>query len=487
MEKPNRKVLAAILYADFLAFGERALHEVEPRNKLVLEDYILLTAQMLESVGNRKTRRLIINMPPRHLKSLLVSVFLPAWLLGREPHLKLIIVSHQTDLSQHFSRLIRQIISASWYREAFPGTQLSDNRNTVADFETTRGGGVRASSIKAGITGRGADIIIVDDPLDAKDAVSEVERSNVNEFFYTALNSRLDDPKTGVIIVVAQRLHENDLPGQLLKAGGWEHLCLPFIAPEDVDYHIGSRIWHRRKDDVLSPVRFGPDEIAACRREQRPHIFATQWQQNPTAAFGSLVEETDFPIYPERPRGYSRCIMSWDPALKATPQSSHSACVIVLEASERLFVVEVWRGQLDFVPLCSVAKHLIKTWGPTHILVEGTALGPALASELRRIGCNVIEVGHRGKSKVERLENNLDRLKARHVILCGGPWVPIFLDEMVRFPYGGDDQVDALTQLLTWVRENPAPTLKQLVTNPTRQFLTSGRNPQRDPGARRWR
>lgn len=339
---------------------------------------------------------------------------------------------------------------------------------------------MRASSIKAGVTGHGTDIIIVDDPLDAKDATSEAERLNVITFFNNALSSRIDDPKTGAIIVVAQRLHEKDLSGHLLQTGDWEHLCLPFIAPADVNYQIGNRTWHRKKDDVLSPIRFGPTEITATRKHQLPHVFATQWQQQPTAVSAGWVEDADFPKSPDRPLRFSRCIMSWDPALKGGPQSNYSACVIAREVSEKIFIVEVWRGREDFENLCSVASRLIDTWRPTHILIEDTALGPALGGHLSRVGRNVIQVGTKGKSKEERFQNNLDRFKARHVILCGRPWIPCFLDEMVRFPFGENDQVDALTQLLSWTRENPAPPAKEFVTNPSRNSLVRQRNPQRD-------
>jgi phage terminase large subunit-like protein len=152
--------------------------------------------------------------------------------------------------------------------------------------------------------------------------------------------------------------------------------------------------------------------------------------------------------------------------------------------------MEVWRGREEFTNLCMVAQRLIDIWKPTHVLIEDTALGPALRENLARLGQNVIPVGTKGKSKAERFQNNLDRFKSHHVILCGGgPWVTSFLDEMVRFPFGDSDQVDALTQLLTWTRENPAK-IKEIATNPGRsqQAFARTRNPMRDPRSiNRWR
>jgi predicted phage terminase large subunit-like protein len=481
MERANRKVLSVVLREDFVAFAERAFREVEPRGKLQLENYVLLVGQMLTSVADRSVRRLIVNLPPRHLKSFLVSVFFPCWILLRDPRTKIMIVCHHVTLAEHFCRLIRQIMRSDWYQAAFPGARISDDRNTASECVTTAGGGVRALSMRSGVTGSGADIIIVDDPLDAKDAASETERSTVNKAFDEALISRIDDPRTGAIIVVGQRLHPRDLSGGLLEKGGWQHLCLPFIALEDVEYKMANGIWRRNKDEVLSPARFGPKEVAAVRREQPPHVFATQWQQQPTAISSGWVSEADFPKSPTAPHQCSRCIMSWDPALKDGLQSNYSACVIARELHDRIFIVDVWRGRVDFERLCLAARRLIERWKPTHILVEDSALGPALDGTLKRCGQNSILRSTRGKSKEDRLQNNLDRIKAHHVVLCAGTWNACFLDELIRFPFGDDDQVDALTQALTFIRENPPPPPKEFATNPGRAGLVSRRNPQRDP------
>jgi predicted phage terminase large subunit-like protein len=459
MPNRDRDLLIAILHEDFLAFVARAFDEVEPRVNLAVENYIRLLAHELTALAAGDTKRLILNLPPRHLKSLLTSVFLPAWMLGRDPRLRFIIVSHQMDLATLFSRLIRQIIASDWYAEVFPRTRLSPDHNTASEFITTVGGSVRATSINAGVTGHGADVIIVDDPLDANDATSEAARTNVIAFFNQALISRLDDPKSGRIVVVAQRLHDEDLPGHLLRSDVWKHVCLPFIATEDTNYEIGNTLWHRSIGDVLSPARFGPNEIAATREDVPSHVYATQWQQQPTAATSHWVSESDFPRAPSMPPNYSRCIMSWDPALKSGSRSDYSACVIAREVQHRLFIVNVWRGREDFEGLCRVGDRLADVWKPTHILTEDTALGPALAEHFARIGHRVFQVGTKGRPKADRFQANLARLKAGDVVLCEpAPWASVFIDEIVRFPYHAfDDQVDALIQLLTWTRENPPP------------------------------
>jgi hypothetical protein len=287
--------------------------------------------------------------------------------------------------------------------------QLSTEHNTASDFQTTLAGSLRATSVNAGVTGHGADLIIVDDPLDANKASSQAERDNVKAFFEQALSSRIDNPKTGAIIVVAQRLHEDDLPGHLLRTGLWEHVNLPFLAPEDATYPIGLRLWHRRAGEPLSPVPFGADEIAAIRNRYPAHVFATQWQQQPTATDSGWVKDSDFPRSPDRPRIYSRCIMSWDLAQKSAATSDYSACVIAFEVQQKLFIAEVWRGREDYENLCGVADRLVQTWKPTDILVEDSALGPALACHFRRGGHRVMEINVGGQSKQNRFQNHINQ------------------------------------------------------------------------------
>lgn len=476
----ERDLLSAILRTDFPAFIERAFAEIEQHTELVMEDHILYVAEILTAVAEGTIRQLIVNAPPRHLKSLLTSVFLPAWMLGRNPAIRIIIVSHQSDLAEKFSRQARQIIASNWYREVFPKTRLSGEHNTASDFQTTLAGSLRATSVNAGVTGHGADLIVVDDPLDANNASSQAGRDNVKKFFEQSLSSRIDNPKTGAIIVVAQRLHEDDLPGHLLRTGNWQHVNLPFLAPEGVTYPIGSRLWHRKAGEPLSPIRFSANEIAATRNRYPPHVFATQWQQEPTAMDSGWVKDSDFPRSPGRPNVYSRCIMSWDLAQKSAVTSDYSACVIAYEVNEKLFITEIWRGREDYVSLCGVADRLVQTWKPTDILVEDTALGPALANHFSRGGHRTTAINVGGQSKENRFQNHVNRFKAGDVVLCSpAPWIPAFTDEIVRFPFAKyDDQVDALLQILTWLNENPPPPKPVIAHNIAR---TRQPHPMRDP------
>ena len=235
-----RRVLRAALATDLVAFLERAFREIDPRNTLLLHPYVEFLCAELMQVASGDERRLILNLPPRHLKSNLASVAFPAFLLGRDPHRRIAVVSHSQSIARDLALRCHRTVSSHWYQEVFPQTSLRADRNSAIDFETTAGGGRYAASFDTGITGRGFDVIIVDDPLSAHDARSAAERERVKETYHGMIASRLDDPARGAIIVVHQRLHEDDLTGDLLAKGGWRHHKLPLVAEEEAKYPIGA-------------------------------------------------------------------------------------------------------------------------------------------------------------------------------------------------------------------------------------------------------
>jgi hypothetical protein len=204
--------------------------------------------------------RLIINMPPRHLKSIVTSVVFPAWLLMRDPKTKIAVICHSDMLANDLASRCKRLIDSDDYRQIAPQVQIRQDRARRTDFETTRGGGVYAASIGSGITGRGFDHIILDDPIAAHDAQSAAERDRVQQDFDGMISSRVDEPVRGTITVVQQRLHEADLSGYLLARGGWDILCLPLVAEEEQTHKFGDYEWrrdvrqHGRRRDSVAPA-----------------------------------------------------------------------------------------------------------------------------------------------------------------------------------------------------------------------------------------
>ena len=230
----------------FGAFAFEAFHLLHPGQTLVPNWHIdAICNEIQEMVEGRSRKRFVLNLPPRTLKSYIVSVCLPAWLLGRNPGAKIMCASYSEILAHTFSRNCRRLLETSFYRRVFPRTRLNPRKATEAEFETTGGGYRLATSVGGTLTGRGGDILIVDDPVKANEADSVVAREAANDWFHNTALSRLDNPGESFVIVTMQRLHVADLSG-ILIGPRWSSLVIPAIATEDKDYPLGG-------DKILSP------------------------------------------------------------------------------------------------------------------------------------------------------------------------------------------------------------------------------------------
>ena len=218
----------ALVRADFAGFAERAFHELNPQTDFATNWHFRVIAAKLTAVYQGRIRRLVVNMPPRHLKSHLASVAFPAWCLGRNPSLQVLCVSYAQDLADKLARDCRRIVMSDWYQRLFP-TRLAPRHQAVSEFETTQQGSRLATSVGGVLTGRGADIIVIDDPLKPEEALSQAQRRSANEWFDHTLYSRLNDRQSGAIVLIMHRLHEDDLAGHVLTQEDWEVVRLPAI------------------------------------------------------------------------------------------------------------------------------------------------------------------------------------------------------------------------------------------------------------------
>ena len=226
----RRAVADELLRRDFVAFVRRTFETVVPGEELHLNWHIHAMAHVLERVRRGKIKRLIITVPPRHLKSITASVAFPAFVLGHDPTKKFVCLSYSGDLAVKHAADFRAVVNASWYRRIFPAMRISSEKNTEFETVTSRRGGRLATSVGGTLTGRGGNIFILDDPMNPKQAMSESSRKSAVQWFQNTLLSRLNLKGEDVIIVVMQRLHVDDLVGVLLEQGGWHHLNLPAIA-----------------------------------------------------------------------------------------------------------------------------------------------------------------------------------------------------------------------------------------------------------------
>ena len=264
---------------DFCAFLRGSFGLINPGTAYLHNWHIEQIAQALEACRQRDIRRLIINMPPRALKSICINVAWPAFLLGHDPATRIIAASYAQGLSVKHAQDSRLIMQSGWYGGLFPRTRPRRGENEKHKLVTTRRGFRLATSVGGTLTGEGGDFLIVDDPMNAANAYSHTARERVKHWFDYAFTSRLNDKKRGVIVVVMQRLHEDDLTGHLLKKGGWEHLCLPAINAQ-------GEALHAAREDVPSLQRL--------RREMGEAAFAAQYLQQPLREEGAFLKREWF-------------------------------------------------------------------------------------------------------------------------------------------------------------------------------------------------
>lgn len=443
------------LAADPIAFLERAFCELDPQGKLLAADYIFYLNNVLRAVAGSEVTRVIINLPPRHLKSILISVVWPAWLLGNSPEMRIAVISHSQSLARDLGLKTLRLMETEFYRNVFPKTRLRDDRRQATDFETLENGGRYAASFETGVTGRGFNLIIVDDPISAYAARSAAERDRVNETFDTMIASRLDNQVQGAIVVVQQRLHENDLSGHLLNKGGWMHVSIPLIAEEATSLQIGNYLWLRKPGGLLLPSLWPQEVVARVRADMGEAAFSAQYQQNPSASIGELIKPSDIQKFDELPVAANRRILSWDTAVKTGSNSSYSVGLVFATDGKRHYVIDVLRARLDPVQARDAALELIARYTPQAVLIEDASAGPGLAAMLEERGYRCELRPTRGLSKEERLEPYLHMFcEGRVLIKNREPWTTELVNEWSRFPFGKhDDQVDAMSQYLAWAAE----------------------------------
>ena len=290
----------AALREDFASFVERCFYDLNPQADLAMNWHLEVIAAKLIEVREGRIRRLIVNLPPRHLKSLMASIAFPAWCLGHDPSAQILCVSYGQDLADKFARDCRSIMTSGWYRQIF-ATRLAAPRQAAQELITTRQGYRLATSTGGVLTGRGADIILIDDPLKPEEALSEAQRRAANDWHDHTLYSRLNDKRHGAIVIIMQRLHEDDLVGHVLAQEQWEVLSFPAIAEEDEVHEIetiwGPECFRRHRGEALHSEREPLETLERIRRTIGDYNFAGQYQQRPAPQGGGLVKRAWFRRY----------------------------------------------------------------------------------------------------------------------------------------------------------------------------------------------
>ncbi len=449
-----------ILRNDFPSFIERSFYELNPQTRLLMAPYIEVMATKLEACRQGKIRRLIINLPPRYLKSHCASVAFVAWLLGHRPSEQVICASYGQDLSDKLALDCRKLMSSQWYQALFP-TRLAPEKHAVNDFMTTDLGFRMATSVGGVLTGRGANFIILDDPLKPDDAMSKPKRNAVNNWYDSTLVSRLNDKTRGCIIIIAQRLHQDDLVGHVLGLEDWEIVSFPAIAEADEEHIIesvlGNRVFKRKAGEVLHPERETLEMLDGMRKRIGSYHFSSQYQQNPVPAGGAMVQSKWLQYYDELPLSSGRPVIlqSWDTANKSTELSDYSVCTTWRFHENRYYLLHVFRARLDYPDLKRAVIDQSNKFSPKTILIEDKSSGISLIQDLKASGIsNIIPYNPPfGSDKEMRLHIQTVLFENGQVFLPRQvSWLQDYVYELTSFPgTKHDDQVDSTTQALDYL------------------------------------
>lgn len=457
MSSNDRAILDALLRSDLAAFTQRCFQTVVPGQPFHPNWHVDAIAYQLQRCLQGEIRRLIITLPPRNLKSICASVAFPAFVLGHDPTRRVVCVSYSQDLTAKHARDCRTVIESAWYRALFPNTQIDSRKNAETEFEMTARGYRLGTSVGGTLTGRGGNLIVIDDPLKPSDAMSETKRAAANEWYDSTLSSRLDNKTSDVIVVVMQRLHVDDLVGHLLhKDEGWVHLNLPAIAGYSQEVAVGAGMVHRRREgDLLHPEREPKHVLDELQAAMGSQAFSAQYQQAPVPPGGALIQETWLRRYdrePNRELG-DRVVQSWDTASKVSKNNDYSVCTTWLVRKRDYYLLDVVRVRLEFPDLKRRIIKEAERYGPmTCVLIEDAGSGIGLVQDLKS-GGKVRPIAIKPeRDKVARLEGQSSVIEGGHVLIPEeAPWLAEFLIELLSFPYGRhDDQVDSVSQFLGW-------------------------------------
>lgn len=378
----NAVLMRGFLLA-FLPWVFRILHRGE--QPLRMDWYLWTVCQAFQKTAVGKYRRLVINVPPRHLKSITATAY-TAWMLGRAPSLKIMIATYGDKLGRDHLERLRIIMAHPVYRRLFPATRLRPGGAGRGSISTTRGGGCRIVTVNGATTGFGADIIIIDDAMKAEDIESEARRAELDRFYRQTLLTRLNDKRRGIIISIQQRLGEDDLPARLLEAGA-DHLCLPAYDDRERVYDLGfGRRYRRPAGEVLRPDDEPMEVLRRFEREMGKRDFATQYLQQPGALEGNVIPLARIPRYKPGEVIRAHChpvVQSWDTAVGVDPRCAFSVGLTVGFCKGRWHMLDVIRARFEYAQLRDMALAQHALWRPDYLLIEDHSTGTQLYGDLR--------------------------------------------------------------------------------------------------------
>lgn len=415
-----------------------------------------IMANAFERVASGDLKRLIINMPPRHTKSEFASYLFPAWFLGLFPEKKIIQTAHTAELAVGFGRKVRNLVNTPDYQAIFP-TKLSTDSKAAGRWNTHAGGDYFAIGVGGAVTGKGADVLIIDDPHSEQEAMlgNPAVYDRVYEWYNSGPRQRLQPG--GAIIIVMTRWSKKDLTGQILDSsfkrdgsGEWEVIEFPALYPS------GKPLW---------PEFWNQQELEAIRAELPVSKWEAQYQQNPTSEEGAIIKRDMWQLWEEEsPPPCDYIIQSWDTAFEKSSRADYSACTtwgVFYRPNDKgvdianIILLDALKQRMEFPALKTKAQQMYKEWTPDSLIIEKKAAGAPLIYELRAMGIPLSEyTPSKGNDKIARV-NAISDLFASGLVWCPATrWAEELVEELASFPNGDhDDLVDSTSQALLRFRQ----------------------------------
>ena len=432
-------------------------------------------ARAFERVARGEVKRLIINMPPRHTKSEFASYLLPSWFLGMYPGKKIIQTSHTAELAVGFGRKVRNLVDSDAYKDIFPDVALQSDSKAAGRWATNYGGDYFAIGVGGAVTGKGADLLIIDDPHSEQEAALSETNPEIYdktyEWYTSGPRQRLQPG--GAIVIVMTRWSKKDLTGQVLKAAAqrsgeeWEVIDFPAIMPS------GKPLW---------PQFWSLKELSALKEELPNGKWMAQYMQQPTSDVSAIIKREWWKIWPDDDPPFCEfLIQSWDTAFLKTERSDYSACTtwgVFYQPDAtginraNIILLNAFKSRMEFPELKQRAMQEYKEWNPDTLVVEAKAAGSPLIFELRAMGIPVQEfTPTKGNDKIARLNSVADIFASGMVWVPNTSWAEELVEEVASFPSGEhDDMVDSMSQALIRYRRGGFIRLESDEEDEPRQF-----------------
>ena len=448
-------------YQTSYSFLTHSWNTFEPNN-FVQSKHLHAIGEHLDACLNGQIRNLIINIAPRNSKTSLVTRAFPAYCWIKKPELKIINVSYSANLATDDCVASKQIITSDWYRKGLNTVwrdlnnwdyvwELAKTTNLKNDYYTTLNGRRFSTSTGGTFTGKGGDIIIIDDPLNANDAHSKVERTNCNNWSSQTLSTRLNDKQKGIRILVQQRLHEEDLTGYLVEQGNWELLTIPTEWDESQRYwtSIGWTDWRTKDKELMNPDRFSRDTVEELKVELGEYGFASQQQQRPVPIGGGSIKEKWWNYWYVLPSYFDATCIAMDLNTKEGIENDNTALIVAGRKENKFYIIDLVYGNMDIVKQIEAIVNLCNKYPFIRTkIIEDKSNGSAVWSLLKRTTTGLLPVDPKGVSKEVRIMSMVPEINAGNVLIpdpesCS--WIKPLLAEANMFPKGKhDDGLDAM-------------------------------------------